>query len=178
MRQSLFLFQGGSFYTIINTSKERGDGGEERRGEKRKERRGEERRGHEAVSQQESAQWLVLFLIPPISSVQTQTYEIILTLGQAFEVAYQVAVQSRARQYVPPAPLHPEVVETKTSRPVCPSWSSMRRSAVSTGKHNNKDLHASKNLFMWDMLANKCPGYFWQVFFFFCHKQLFLFGPD
>lgn len=73
-----------------------------------------------------------LFLIILISSAQTQTYEIILTLGQAFEVAYQVAVQSRARQYVPPSSLHSEVVETKTSRPVCPSWSSMRRSAVST----------------------------------------------
>uniref|UniRef100_H3DLS4 Ankyrin repeat and sterile alpha motif domain containing 1Ab n=1 Tax=Tetraodon nigroviridis TaxID=99883 RepID=H3DLS4_TETNG len=60
----------------------------------------------------------------------TQTYEIILTLGQAFEVAYQVAVQSRARQFIPPSSLHSEVVETKTSRPVCPSWSSMRRSAV------------------------------------------------
>ncbi|XP_075881008.1 ankyrin repeat and sterile alpha motif domain containing 1Ab isoform X5 [Nelusetta ayraudi] len=59
----------------------------------------------------------------------TQTYEIILTLGQAFEVAYQMAVQSRARHYVPPAPLAPEVVETKTSRPISQSWSSMRRSA-------------------------------------------------
>uniref|UniRef100_A0A674NRK0 Ankyrin repeat and sterile alpha motif domain containing 1Ab n=1 Tax=Takifugu rubripes TaxID=31033 RepID=A0A674NRK0_TAKRU len=61
----------------------------------------------------------------------TQTYEIILTLGQAFEVAYQMAVQSRARQYIPPSSLHSEVVETKTSRPVCQAWSSMRRSAVS-----------------------------------------------
>ncbi|XP_029683076.1 ankyrin repeat and SAM domain-containing protein 1A isoform X2 [Takifugu rubripes] len=59
----------------------------------------------------------------------TQTYEIILTLGQAFEVAYQMAVQSRARQYIPPSSLHSEVVETKTSRPVCQAWSSMRRSA-------------------------------------------------
>ncbi|XP_074536476.1 ankyrin repeat and SAM domain-containing protein 1A isoform X3 [Halichoeres trimaculatus] len=60
----------------------------------------------------------------------TQTYEIILTLGQAFEVAYQMAIQTRARQYVPPTPLTPEVVETKTSRPVTQSWNSMRRSAV------------------------------------------------
>ncbi|XP_074536468.1 ankyrin repeat and SAM domain-containing protein 1A isoform X2 [Halichoeres trimaculatus] len=59
----------------------------------------------------------------------TQTYEIILTLGQAFEVAYQMAIQTRARQYVPPTPLTPEVVETKTSRPVTQSWNSMRRSA-------------------------------------------------
>ncbi|XP_078139797.1 ankyrin repeat and sterile alpha motif domain containing 1Ab isoform X2 [Centroberyx gerrardi] len=58
----------------------------------------------------------------------TQTYEIILTLGQAFEVAYQLAIQSRARQYVPPSSLGSEVIETKTSRPVSQSWSSMRRS--------------------------------------------------
>ncbi|XP_078105208.1 ankyrin repeat and sterile alpha motif domain containing 1Ab isoform X4 [Sander vitreus] len=59
----------------------------------------------------------------------TQTYEIILTLGQAFEVAYQMAMQSRARHYVPPTSLSSEVIETKTSRPVSQSWSSMRRSA-------------------------------------------------
>ncbi|XP_028431042.1 ankyrin repeat and SAM domain-containing protein 1A isoform X4 [Perca flavescens] len=60
----------------------------------------------------------------------TQTYEIILTLGQAFEVAYQMAMQSRARHYVPPTSLTSEVIETKTSRPVSQSWSSMRRSAL------------------------------------------------
>ncbi|MED6267496.1 hypothetical protein CHARACLAT_012898 [Characodon lateralis] len=58
-----------------------------------------------------------------------QTYEIILTLGQAFEVAYQMAVQSRARQYVPPTSLGSEFIEPKTSRPVSQSWNSMRRSA-------------------------------------------------
>ncbi|XP_070758110.1 ankyrin repeat and SAM domain-containing protein 1A [Enoplosus armatus] len=60
----------------------------------------------------------------------TQTYEIILTLGQAFEVAYQMAIQTRARHYVPPSSLGSEVIETKTSRPVSQSWSSMRRSAI------------------------------------------------
>ncbi|XP_031727546.1 ankyrin repeat and SAM domain-containing protein 1A isoform X6 [Anarrhichthys ocellatus] len=60
----------------------------------------------------------------------TQTYEIILTLGQAFEVAYQMAMQARARHYVPPTSLSSEVIETKASRPVSQSWSSMRRSAV------------------------------------------------
>ncbi|XP_063329617.1 ankyrin repeat and SAM domain-containing protein 1A isoform X5 [Pelmatolapia mariae] len=59
----------------------------------------------------------------------TQTYEIILTLGQAFEVAYQMAIQSRARHYMPPSSLGSEVIDTKTSRPVSQSWSSMRRSA-------------------------------------------------
>ncbi|XP_056128698.1 ankyrin repeat and SAM domain-containing protein 1A isoform X2 [Lampris incognitus] len=60
----------------------------------------------------------------------TQTYEIILTLGQAFEVAYQLAIQSRARHYVPPSSLSSEVIETKTSRPVSQSWSSMRRTTL------------------------------------------------
>uniref|UniRef100_A0A3Q4MJD6 Ankyrin repeat and sterile alpha motif domain containing 1Ab n=1 Tax=Neolamprologus brichardi TaxID=32507 RepID=A0A3Q4MJD6_NEOBR len=60
----------------------------------------------------------------------TQTYEIILTLGQAFEVAYQMAIQSRARHYMPPSSLGSEVIDTKTSRPVSQSWSSMRRSAI------------------------------------------------
>ncbi|XP_023180898.1 ankyrin repeat and SAM domain-containing protein 1A-like isoform X3 [Xiphophorus maculatus] len=59
-----------------------------------------------------------------------QTYEIILTLGQAFEVAYQMAVQSRARHYVPPTSLGSEFIETKTSRPVSQSWNSTRRSAI------------------------------------------------
>uniref|UniRef100_A0A8C7QHP5 PID domain-containing protein n=2 Tax=Oncorhynchus mykiss TaxID=8022 RepID=A0A8C7QHP5_ONCMY len=64
----------------------------------------------------------------------TQTYEIILTLGQAFEVAYQLALQTKARQYVPvpPPSLGSEVIETKSSRPTSQQWSSMRRSTVST----------------------------------------------
>ncbi|XP_057700909.1 ankyrin repeat and SAM domain-containing protein 1A isoform X3 [Corythoichthys intestinalis] len=60
----------------------------------------------------------------------TQTYEIILTLGQAFEVAYQMTVQSRQRHYVPHSSLGSEVIETKSSRPVSQAWSSMRRSAA------------------------------------------------
>ncbi|XP_019911085.1 ankyrin repeat and SAM domain-containing protein 1A isoform X5 [Esox lucius] len=62
----------------------------------------------------------------------TQTYEIILTLGQAFEVAYQLALQTKARQYVPPPPLSlgSEVIETKSSRPTSQQWSSMRRSTI------------------------------------------------
>lgn len=42
-----------------------------------------------------------------------------------------MAMQARARHYVPPTSLSPEVIETKASRPVSQSWSSMRRSAVS-----------------------------------------------
>ncbi|KAM8868329.1 uncharacterized protein ACB058_006076 isoform 2-T2 [Synchiropus picturatus] len=40
-----------------------------------------------------------------------------------------MAVQARARHYIPPSPLVSEVIETKTSRPVSQAWSSMRRSA-------------------------------------------------
>ncbi|KAM8868330.1 ankyrin repeat and SAM domain-containing protein 1A-like isoform 3-T3 [Synchiropus picturatus] len=41
-----------------------------------------------------------------------------------------MAVQARARHYIPPSPLVSEVIETKTSRPVSQAWSSMRRSAI------------------------------------------------
>ena len=81
----------------------------------------------DVVSTPAEAEGLTFGLFP-----QTQTYEIILTLGQAFEVAYQMAIQSRARQYVPPSSHVSEVIETKTTRPASQSWSSMRRSAVST----------------------------------------------
>ncbi|XP_067383881.1 ankyrin repeat and SAM domain-containing protein 1A-like isoform X4 [Channa argus] len=61
------------------------------------------------------------------------TYEIILTLGQAFEVAYQLALQAqRTKQHQNP-PLGPgsEVIETKSSRPVPKPRGSMRKSADS-----------------------------------------------
>ncbi|XP_022531278.2 ankyrin repeat and SAM domain-containing protein 1A isoform X3 [Astyanax mexicanus] len=61
----------------------------------------------------------------------TQTYEIILTLGQAFEVAYQMALQAqkarRHSSYVGPAS---EIIETKTSRPTSQYRNSTRRSMV------------------------------------------------
>ncbi|KAG8132141.1 hypothetical protein E2320_010020 [Naja naja] len=44
------------------------------------------------------------------------TYEIILTLGQAFEVAYQLALQ--AQKSKSPAVLTAETIETKSSKPV------------------------------------------------------------
>uniref|UniRef100_A0A8C2WKP3 Ankyrin repeat and sterile alpha motif domain containing 1A n=1 Tax=Cyclopterus lumpus TaxID=8103 RepID=A0A8C2WKP3_CYCLU len=48
------------------------------------------------------------------------TYEIILTLGQAFEVAYQLALQAQRTKQHQHIPLGPgsEVIETKSSRPV------------------------------------------------------------
>ncbi|KAM9482220.1 ankyrin repeat and SAM domain-containing protein 1A isoform 2-T2 [Clarias gariepinus] len=58
----------------------------------------------------------------------TQTYEIILTLGQAFEVAYQVALQAqKARRHSTYSGANLEIVETKSSRPVS-SRNSTRRS--------------------------------------------------
>ncbi|KAI1892966.1 hypothetical protein AGOR_G00138940 [Albula goreensis] len=60
------------------------------------------------------------------------TYEIILTLGQAFEVAYQLALQAQRTKHHhgPPAGLGSEVIETKSSRPVPKPRGSMRKSAM------------------------------------------------
>uniref|UniRef100_A0A8D0B6Y4 Ankyrin repeat and sterile alpha motif domain containing 1A n=1 Tax=Salvator merianae TaxID=96440 RepID=A0A8D0B6Y4_SALMN len=55
------------------------------------------------------------------------TYEIILTLGQAFEVAYQLALQAQKSR--PPA-LTADMIETKSSKPVPKPRASMRKSAV------------------------------------------------
>lgn len=59
------------------------------------------------------------------------TYEIILTLGQAFEVAYQLALQAqRTKQHQnPPAGLASDVVETRSSKPVPRPRGSVRKSA-------------------------------------------------
>uniref|UniRef100_A0A8C5FC68 Ankyrin repeat and sterile alpha motif domain containing 1A n=1 Tax=Gadus morhua TaxID=8049 RepID=A0A8C5FC68_GADMO len=61
------------------------------------------------------------------------TYEIILTLGQAFEVAYQLALQAqRAKQHhrVPVGP-GSEVIDTTSSRPVPKPRGSVRKSGDS-----------------------------------------------
>uniref|UniRef100_A0A7N8X4C9 Ankyrin repeat and sterile alpha motif domain containing 1A n=1 Tax=Mastacembelus armatus TaxID=205130 RepID=A0A7N8X4C9_9TELE len=61
------------------------------------------------------------------------TYEIILTLGQAFEVAYQLALQAQRTKQQQNLSVGPgsEVIETKSSRPVPKPRGSMRKSAVS-----------------------------------------------
>uniref|UniRef100_A0A672YWA2 Ankyrin repeat and sterile alpha motif domain containing 1A n=1 Tax=Sphaeramia orbicularis TaxID=375764 RepID=A0A672YWA2_9TELE len=61
------------------------------------------------------------------------TYEIILTLGQAFEVAYQLALQAQRTKQHQNFPLgsSSEVIETKSSRPVPKPRGSVRKSAVS-----------------------------------------------
>ncbi|XP_051009413.1 ankyrin repeat and SAM domain-containing protein 1A isoform X4 [Acomys russatus] len=58
------------------------------------------------------------------------TYEIILTLGQAFEVAYQLALQAqKSRTMAVPAAA---MIETKSSKPVPKPRVGMRKSAVPT----------------------------------------------
>uniref|UniRef100_A0A8D0ANG3 Ankyrin repeat and sterile alpha motif domain containing 1A n=1 Tax=Sander lucioperca TaxID=283035 RepID=A0A8D0ANG3_SANLU len=61
------------------------------------------------------------------------TYEIILTLGQAFEVAYQLALQAQRTKQHQNLPVGPgsEVIETKSSRPVPKPRGSVRKSSVS-----------------------------------------------
>ncbi|XP_054464536.1 ankyrin repeat and SAM domain-containing protein 1A-like isoform X5 [Anoplopoma fimbria] len=58
------------------------------------------------------------------------TYEIILTLGQAFEVAYQLALQAQRTKQHQNIPLGSgsEVIETKSSRPVPKPRGSVRKS--------------------------------------------------
>ncbi|XP_040008636.1 ankyrin repeat and SAM domain-containing protein 1A-like isoform X8 [Xiphias gladius] len=59
------------------------------------------------------------------------TYEIILTLGQAFEVAYQLALQAQRTKQHQSLPVGPgsEVTEIKSSRPVPKPRGSVRKSA-------------------------------------------------
>ncbi|XP_067448905.1 ankyrin repeat and SAM domain-containing protein 1A-like isoform X6 [Thunnus thynnus] len=61
------------------------------------------------------------------------TYEIILTLGQAFEVAYQLALQAQRTKQHQNLPVGPgsEVIETKSSRPVPKPRGSVRKSGDS-----------------------------------------------
>ncbi|XP_018102016.1 ankyrin repeat and SAM domain-containing protein 1A isoform X4 [Xenopus laevis] len=61
-----------------------------------------------------------------------QAYEIILTLGQAFEVAYQLALQAQKSQ-------HPEDIAIRLSKPVPKPRGSIRRQTVETlegGEHS------------------------------------------
>ncbi|XP_040839167.1 ankyrin repeat and SAM domain-containing protein 1A isoform X6 [Ochotona curzoniae] len=71
----------------------------------------------------------------------TLTYEVILTLGQAFEVAYQLALQAqKARPAVAPAA---EMVETKSSKPVPKPRVGMRKSAQEDPHQEATPSHAS-----------------------------------
>uniref|UniRef100_A0A6Q2X8A9 Ankyrin repeat and sterile alpha motif domain containing 1A n=1 Tax=Esox lucius TaxID=8010 RepID=A0A6Q2X8A9_ESOLU len=75
------------------------------------------------------------------------TYEIILTLGQAFEVAYQLALQAqRNKQHQgTTAGAGTEVIETKSSRPVPKPRGSVRKTGVSLSQihtHTHTQTHA------------------------------------
>lgn len=61
-------------------------------------------------------------------SSQNLTYEIILTLGQAFEVAYQLALQAQKSR--PLGASAAEMIETKSSKPVPKPRVGTRKSAV------------------------------------------------
>ncbi|XP_062997553.1 ankyrin repeat and SAM domain-containing protein 1A isoform X2 [Elgaria multicarinata webbii] len=70
------------------------------------------------------------------------TYEIILTLGQAFEVAYQLALQ--AQKSKPTGALTAETIETKSSKPVPKPRASMRKSALEPSEvDQDSQSHAS-----------------------------------
>ncbi|XP_063153685.1 ankyrin repeat and SAM domain-containing protein 1A isoform X6 [Candoia aspera] len=70
------------------------------------------------------------------------TYEIILTLGQAFEVAYQLALQ--AQKSKSPGVLTAEMIETKSSKPVPKPRASMRKSALEQSEvDQDSQSHAS-----------------------------------
>uniref|UniRef100_UPI00398F0AC9 ankyrin repeat and SAM domain-containing protein 1A-like isoform X2 n=1 Tax=Pristiophorus japonicus TaxID=55135 RepID=UPI00398F0AC9 len=58
------------------------------------------------------------------------TYEIILTLGQAFEVAYQLALQAQKPSHKPFSTAETESAEVRPSKPVPKPRSSMRKSTV------------------------------------------------
>lgn len=59
---------------------------------------------------------------------QNLTYEIILTLGQAFEVAYQLALQAQKSRSLGPSTA--DMIETKSSKPVPKPRVGTRKSAV------------------------------------------------
>ncbi|XP_073730984.1 ankyrin repeat and SAM domain-containing protein 1A isoform X3 [Misgurnus anguillicaudatus] len=58
------------------------------------------------------------------------TYEIILTLGQAFEVAYQLALQAQRSRQHQSSTGGAEIIETKSSRPVPKPRESVRKSGL------------------------------------------------
>lgn len=80
--------------------------------------------------------------------LQNLAYEIILTLGQAFEVAYQLALQARKGGH---SSTLPESFENKPSKPIPKPRVSIRKSVVS-----RKDADAGENL---DQRTRGCsPG--------------------
>lgn len=80
-------------------------------------------------------------------SSQNLTYEIILTLGQAFEVAYQLALQAQKSR--PTGASAAETIETKSSKPVPKPRVGMRKSAVRGPSHQDSPPHWPRDLRTW-----------------------------
>ena len=82
-----------------------------------------------------------MHLSPALS--QNLTYEIILTLGQAFEVAYQLALQAQRTKQHHSVPAGPgsEVIDTTSSRPVPKPRGSVRKSGVSPPNHRTENIN-------------------------------------
>ncbi len=59
-----------------------------------------------------TSSWLLITVSPP--PWQNLTYEIILTLGQAFEVAYQLALQAQRTRQQQSTAAATEIIETKS----------------------------------------------------------------
>lgn len=87
--------------------------------------------------------------------LQNLAYEIILTLGQAFEVAYQLALQARKGGH---SSTLPESFENKPSKPIPKPRVSIRKSVVS-----RKDTEVLKTVSGWERGCSPAPaGYGYQ----------------
>lgn len=87
---------------------------------------------------------------------QNLAYEIILTLGQAFEVAYQLALQARKGGH---SSTLPESFDNKPTKPIPKPRVSIRKSVVSK-KHNpyRINLISMCDKCSWPMFANFIPN--------------------
>ncbi|XP_056280082.1 ankyrin repeat and SAM domain-containing protein 1A-like isoform X1 [Pseudoliparis swirei] len=85
------------------------------------------------------------------------TYEIILTLGQAFEVAYQLALQAQRTKQHQHIPLGPgsEVIETKSGRPVPKPRGSVRKSAGDIVEQDGDSQSGSSSTWLVDPKESK-----------------------
>lgn len=78
--------------------------------------------------------------------LQNLAYEIILTLGQAFEVAYQLALQARKGGH---SSTLPESFENKPSKPIPKPRVSIRKSVVSRRERHSRNLQREGEGAVW-----------------------------
>lgn len=83
----------------------------------------------------------------PLPSCQNLAYEIILTLGQAFEVAYQLALQARKSGHG--SSTLPESFDSKPSKPVPKPRVNIRKS-VSIAASQPHSLLKGKSILIWN----------------------------